>query len=405
MLRLEEARSIILENTKPLESETVDFKSALNRILAGDIYSNHDIPSFNNSAMDGYAVVCSSLKGCSKDKSVSLRVECKIAAGHSFKAEVLDYTAVKIMTGAVVPEGADAVVPVEFTEEENNIVKIFKEPSKWDNIRFAGEDIKKGQLVIKSGTKIRPEEIGMLSALNIKNIDVRKKPQISILATGDELAKAEEELSKGKIRNINSFSLYAEALKHQCVPYDFGIAKDNKEELIEKLRKAKDCDILIISGGVSVGDYDYVKRSLKALGMEELFWKVSIKPGKPVLFGILKNTLVFGLPGNPVSALVTFRQFVLPAIYKMQGRSGKPWIELKAVLEDSIKKEKGFVHFLRGKTSIKDGRLFVRKTSQQSSGIFSSMINSDCLIIVPEEVNEIKNGEEVMIQITDEIGE
>jgi molybdopterin molybdotransferase len=404
MLKVEEARKIILENTRILESETIYFLSALNRVLAKDIYSTQDIPAFNNSAMDGYAVVCSTLKGSSKENPVSLSLEGRIAAGHTLDALVKDYSAIKIMTGAPMPEGADAVVPVEFTEAENNTVKIFKEPSKWDNIRFAGEDIKKGQLVIKSGTKIRPAEIGMLSALNIKSVTVTRRPKISILATGDELAHMDEELSPGKIRNINSYSLYAEALKHECIPTSLGVARDRKEEIAQKLKSVQDSDILIISGGVSVGDYDYVKDVLKQLGMRELFWKVAIKPGKPVLFGVIGSTLVFGIPGNPVSALVTFRQFILPAIYKMQGIMKKPWIELKAVLEEDIEKKQGLTHFLRGITNLKDGKVYVKTTGTQSSGAFSSMVISDCLIIIPEEVTDLRNGEEVMIQITEEIG-
>jgi molybdopterin molybdotransferase len=355
--------------------------------------------------MDGYAVVCSALKGASKEKPSYLCVKGNLPAGYTLNAAVNGDSAIRIMTGAPVPKDADAVVPIEFTEADSGNVRIFKEPSKWDNIRFAGEDVKNGQLILKSGTKIRPAEIGMLAALNIKNVSVTRKLTISILATGDELAQMEEELLPGRIRNINSYSLYAEVSRHGCNPIDLGAARDTKEELLEKLKKGKEGHILIIAGGVSVGDYDYVKAALKELGMREVFWKIAMKPGKPVLFGLLENTLVFGLPGNPVSALVTFRQFVLPAIYKMQGRLRKPWTELKAVLEGNIRKDKGLTHFLRGKTMIKDGKLYVKTTGSQSSGVFSSMVMSDCLIIVPEDVTEIKNEEEIMIQITDELGE
>lgn len=405
MLKVEEARSIILDNTKYMESETIDFISALDRVLAEDIYSMLNIPAFNNSAMDGYAVICSDLKGASKDIPNSLYVEGNIAAGHVSDVTVKKGRAVKIMTGAPIPEGTDAVVPVEFTEEHNGIVKIFQEPSKWENIRFTGEDIKNGQIVLVKGKKIRSAEVGMLAALNIKNVKVTKKPTIGILATGDELADVDEELIAGKIRNINSFSLYTEALKYNCNAVNLGIAKDSKEELIKKLSLGKHCDILIVSGGVSAGDYDYVKIALKELGMKELFWKVAVKPGKPVLFGCLENTLVFGLPGNPVSSLVAFREFVLPAVYKMLGINRKPWAEIRAILQDNIKKKTGLTHFLRGKTSIRDGRVYVKTTGGQSSGVFSSMTASDCLIIVPEEVSEVESGKEVMIQITDEIGD
>jgi molybdopterin molybdotransferase len=405
MIKVDEARSVILENTRTLQSETIDILSSLNRITAEDIYSAQVIPPFNNSAMDGYAVISSELQGASKESPIILRVSGSIAAGHNSKIMVEDGTALKIMTGAPLPQGADAVVPIEYTEVNRNLVKIYKQAANWENIRFAGEDVKMGQLVIPNGKKLRPAEIGMLAALNIMNISVRKIPKVSILATGDELVDLGEELTPGKIRNINGYSLYAEALKYSCEPVSLGIAGDNMSELKDKLELGRQSDILVISGGVSVGDFDYAKKVLVEMGMEEKFWRVAVKPGKPVLFGLLGNTLVFGLPGNPVSSVVAFEQFVLPAIYKMQGRKRKPWTELNAILHGSIKKDAGLTHFIRGKTFLTDGRIHVKTTGSQSSGVFSSMVAADCLIIVPENVTEIKNGEEVLIQITDEIGE
>jgi molybdopterin molybdotransferase len=245
----------------------------------------------------------------------------------------------------------------------------------------------------------------MLAALNINCVSVAKLPKISILTTGDELADVGEELLPGKIRNINSYSLYALALRHGCIPVNLGVARDTKNDLRDKLLSGIKSDMLIISGGVSSGDYDYVRTVLADMGLREIFWKVSVKPGKPVLFGIIGSTLVFGLPGNPVSSMVAFEQFVLPAIYKMKGIRKKPWNELKAVFEGSINKSVGITNFVRGRTFLKDGRIHVKQTGPQSSGMFSSMVLANCLVVIPEDVAEVKNGDEVTIQINDEIGE
>lgn len=401
MLKVGDARNIILENTTALGSETIDILSALNRILSEDIYAAEDIPTFNNSAMDGYAVVFSSLRGAAVEEPKLLKVIGNLPAGQVSSQHIDEDTTVKIMTGAPMPHGADAVIPVEYTELEGDYVKINREVSKWENFRFKGEDVKKDQLIIPKGKLLRPAEIGMLAALNIPRVSVSRKPRVSILTTGDELVDLGEELAPGKVRNINSYSLYAEVLDHGAVPLALGTAKDNQAAIKEKLMMACSSDILLVSAGVSAGDYDYVKSVLIDLEMKERFWKVAVKPGKPVLFGIIGNTLVFGLPGNPVSSIVAFRQFVLPAIYKMQGRTQRPWKELYAVLEGELKKDPGLTHFIRGKTFLKDGKLHVRSTGHQSSGIFHSMVLADCLITLPESTTEVKDGEEVFIQITD----
>lgn len=404
MIKVEEARRIILESTKNLESESIDIIHSLYRILAEDVYSDSNIPPFDNSAMDGFAVICKSTKGASKDNPVIIKVVESIGAGHTSDTSVTNTTIIKVMTGAVIPKGADAVIPIEFTEIDGNEVKLFKEALPWDNIRFAGEDVKINQLVISKGIKIRPAEIGMFSALGKKTITVSRKPKISILATGDELITSEQELLPGSIRDVNSFSLYAEAIKYGCEPINLGIARDCEAVIEEKLKGCKESDILIISGGVSLGDYDYVKKVLLQMGMEEKFWKVAMKPGKPVLFGVLNNTLVFGLPGNPVSSMVAFEEFVLPAIFKLQNRNKSPWTEIKGIFEGSLKKDKGLMHFIRGKIFIKDGKIHVKSTGSQKSGLFSSMVLADCFIILPEDDTKVENGEEVLLQITDEIG-
>lgn len=405
MIKVEDARKIIMENTDILPPETVNIINSLNRVLAEDIYSAENIPHFNNSAMDGYAVVAGMTKGASENVPAILQLTGNIPAGYTYKETVQGCLSVKIMTGAPIPAGADAVIPIEYAREEGSVVKILREAQKCENIRFEGEDIKKGQLVIPKGRVIRPAEIGMMAALNIDRVRVIKTPVVSILATGDELVDLGDELLPGKVRNINSYSLYAQVAWNGGEPVSLGIARDTKDAIKEKLKKAINSDIFIISGGVSVGDYDFVKKVLAEMGMQEKFWKIAMKPGKPVLFGVMGKTLVFGLPGNPVSSMVAFEQFVLPSIYKLQGKKQKPWKELNVILDEDITKKPGLVHFIRGKTFLKDGKVYVKHTGTQSSGVFSSMVQADCLIVISEETTEVKRGEEVLIQITGEIGE
>lgn len=405
MIKVEEAKNIILCSTASLEIETVDISSALNRILAEDIYSSENIPAFNNSAMDGYAIVTSSLNNLNEEFGVLLEIAGNIPAGSTSDLLPQEGNAVKIMTGAPVPIGYDSIVPVEYTEAAGGKVRILENAKKWDNIRFAGEDVKKGELVLKKGEVLNPAKIGMLAALNFKDVKVTVKPKIAILATGDELIGPGEALLPGKVRNINSYSLYSMVISLGCDAINLGVAKDNERDIREKLNRRMECDVLIISGGVSEGDYDYTKIVLKEMGLEEKFWKVAVKPGKPLLFGVLGRTLVFGLPGNPVSSMIAFQEFVLPAIYKLQGRNEISLKELTAVLEGNINKKADRTYFLTGKYYFKENKLYVKPMKDQGSGIFSSAVRSNCLIVASEEISRIKNGEEVKIQITNEIGE
>ncbi|HWQ77453.1 MAG TPA: gephyrin-like molybdotransferase Glp [Anaerovoracaceae bacterium] len=406
MIRAEEARKLILEHTSVLESEALHILECLDRVSAEDIYATENLPPFHNSAMDGYAVIASALKGASVDSPVTLQIVGKLPAGYTTDKKLTESDAIKIMTGAPVPEGADAVIQIEATRQEGEQVKIFRGLKKWQNIRFAGEDVKKGQLVIPKGKLLGASDIGMLAALNIGRAAVIRTPSVSLLSTGDELADIGEELLPGKIRTISNYSLYAQLVKHGAIPENLGIAIDTKEEIRRKLEEGRDCDILITAGGVSVGDYDHVRSVLTSMGMKEIFWRVAVKPGKPVLFGILGKTLVFGLPGNPVSSMVALNQFVLPAVYKMQGKSRMPWKEMEAIMEgDFEKKKNGLRYFLRARASLRDGAIYVKPLDNQSSGSFSSMIFSNCLLIIPEEVSKIQDGEKVLIQVMDEITE
>ena len=305
----------------------------------------------------------------------------------------------RIMTGAPLPEGADAVIPFEDAEDDNKFTIIFKEAERYDNIRFAGEDIKKDDIALKKGDVLNPADIGILASLNHSHINVYKRPEVAIISTGNEVVDINEDIIPGQIRNSNSYTLYSEIKKYNAIPHIIGIAKDNINETKNIFRKALEYDIVISTGGVSMGRYDFVKEAYLDLDIDIKFEWVKVKPGRPLMFGTKGNKLVFGLPGNPVSTLTSFIQFVRPAILKLMGANkiNKPLI--KAILEEDIKKKAGRMHFIRGIFTIKNNEFYVTTTGPQGSGILCSMSDANCLIIIPEDVTKISAGEKVIIQL------
>lgn len=401
MIDFEQALKIVLENTKVLEPEEVNILSALNYVLAEDVYSDIDIPPFNNSAVDGYAVISSDTKGAKKDTPKILEIIEDLPAGYLPTKELKNGTTVKIMTGAMIPKNADAVVMVEDTEKfqqgGKQLVKIFKEVNKGDNIRLKGEDVKKGELVISKGQVLTPARIAILAALNIQKIKVVRRPKVAILATGDELVELGEELSEGKIRNSNTYGIYAQVTKYGGVPINLGIAKDTKDEIKKKISSVI-CDVLVISAGISVGEYDIVKDVLFELGGEIKFWKVAQRPGKPFAFGKINDKIVFCLPGNPVSSMVTFELYVRPCLLKMQGKNYEPQL-ISAIVKEKITKKKGFRYFLRVKLNKTENGYEATTTGPQGSGILKSMVLADGLLILPEEVEVVNPGDKFFVQL------
>ncbi|MBI5343996.1 MAG: molybdopterin molybdotransferase MoeA, partial [Deltaproteobacteria bacterium] len=320
MIQVKEAIGIILEEIKPLKAEETDVLSALDRVLAEDVFAARPNPPWDNSAMDGYALISSDIKGAGPDSPAILNVIYDLPAGSDPKEAVKKGTAVRIMTGAPVPEGADAVVMVENTAkgpDDTVLIRVMARPG--ENIRKSGEDFKAGELVVKAGSLIRPAEVAMLATIGRPKVKVRRRPRVAIISTGTELVNIDEVPSKGKITNSNGYMLSALVAEAGAEPVHLGIAKDTKEALLEKLGAALSSDCIITSGGVSVGDYDFVKDVLKEMGSHMLFWKVALKPGKPLAFGVIGGKPAFGLPGNPISSLVSFEQFVRPALLKMAG--------------------------------------------------------------------------------------
>ncbi|MEK7267922.1 MAG: gephyrin-like molybdotransferase Glp, partial [Nitrospirota bacterium] len=310
--------------------------------------------------------------------------------------------AIRIMTGAAVPKGVDTVVKVEETEATGDTVRIFKAVERGANIRPQGEDVKKGDCIIAKGTQIRPAEAGMLAILGKSFVFVHQRPRVAILSTGDELADLDERFDEDKIINSNSYGIAAAVQEAGGIPILLGIARDQPASLKEKIKQGLTADILVLSGGVSMGDYDFTKAVFKDLGAEMHFWKLAIRPGQPLAFGKILGKLAFGLPGNPVSSMVTFEQLVRPAMLKMGGHRGYGRPVVRAVFQEKFSKRPDRRHFLRGILSRENDVLAVRTTGNQGSGILTSMVKANCLIDVPEEVERLNPGDTVNVQVLSE---
>jgi len=401
MITVEEALENILSNIQPLGAEKVPILETLGRVIAEDIYAGRDIPPLDNSGMDGYAVRWEDIQDASPDHRVQLEVIEDLPAGFMASKAVGKGQAIRIMTGAPIPNGADTVVPVEDTDKKDGRVFILRSLGIGGNIRRAGEDVKKGDRVILTGDLIRPAEIGMLASLGRSLVYVFQRPQVAILATGDELADVDEKLDGVKIVSSNSYALAAQVKDCGAIPIQLGIARDLKEEIERKLRQGLRADVLISSAGVSVGDYDFVKDVLNDLGMKMVFWKVAMKPGKPLAFGLIDRKPVFGLPGNPVSSMISFEQFVRPSLLKMMGHHQlfRPVIE--AILKEDIHKEPGRRHFVRAFVSFENDHYTVGITGEQGSAILRSMVKANGLVVVPEDKKLVKAGEKVKVQLLD----
>ncbi len=401
MITVEKALEVVLQNISVKnQSEIIDIFNCSGRVLFNDLQAEFNVPSHDNSAMDGYAILTEDIKSAAGNNPVSLKIIDEIQAGYEFHGDkVQSGTAVRIMTGAPIPAGADSVIPFEETEETGDIVKIFKKTEKNENIRFAGEDIKDGSIVLIGGTRIDSAEIGLLSSLNKNKISVYKKPKVGIISTGDELAEPGYEHS-GKIINSNAYVLYSEVKKYGGDPFYGGIVKDTYEDVKNKFLEMMNYDIIISSGGVSMGRYDFIPDVLKEIGIDIKIHKVLMKPGKPIVFGTFEDKVFFGLPGNPVSVMVSFMQFVRPAILKMSGSDKLTKPLLKAITKEDITKKKGRKHFIRGIFNIENGNFSVNTTGPQGSGILTSMSSSNCLIIVPEDIEFVNKGDYVDIQLT-----
>jgi len=401
MISVEEAFSTILGSCRTLGLEKVDILEACGRVIGEDVFAPRDIPFAANSAMDGYAVRSADIQGAHALGPVELRVIETVAAGSLPQKTVKAGQAVRIMTGAVLPRGADAVVRREDTEEKGRTVLIKVAAAEGLDIRFPGEDVHQGERVIAAGEALRPGHIGMLAALGRAFVPVYGRPRVAILSTGDELVDIETEPMPGKIVNSNSYSLAAQVSACGGVPQMSAIVRDKKEELVGAFTTARRADVILSSGGVSMGDYDFVKDVMGDIGNAMHFWQVAMRPGKPLAFGSIDGTPLFGLPGNPVSVMVSFEQFVRPYLLKMQGYTRILRPALTAVSAQEIKKGKGVKNFLRAVVEKEEGRYVARLTGEQGSGILKSMVTANAFIVLAEDVTRVTKGADVTVQILD----
>ncbi|HET6464531.1 MAG TPA: gephyrin-like molybdotransferase Glp, partial [Nitrospiria bacterium] len=401
MISVEKARSLILDQIQRMGTERLDLLNSLGRVLAEPVLSRRDHPPWNCSAMDGYAVRHADVLEASEKKPVTLEVIEEIAAGVLPSKIVGRRQASRIMTGAPVPEGADAVIRVEDTRAGGDSVQIVCPAGAGENVRLRGEDFQAGHVMLDRDSVMGPAEVGLLASLGRSHLLVYQRPRVAILATGNELADFDEALSPNKIMNSNGYALAAQVLEAGGIPVMLGIAKDSREDLLSRLTQGLTADLILISGGVSVGMYDFVKEVLDRLGIRMEFWKVAMKPGEPLAFGSLQAKPVFGLPGNPVSTMVTFEQFVRPALRKMQGHTAlfRPVIE--AVLMERITKRPGKTHFVRAVVKEAGDRREVWTTGNQSSGVLTSMVKADGLLIFPSDATEMEKGQVVKVQLLD----
>lgn len=399
-----EALATVLEHTVPLGTNRMPITETLGQVLAENIISQREHPPWNNSAMDGYAVQWQDIKNATPEQPIELKVTGEVQAGGMATSPVNGGEAMQIMTGAPVPAGADSVVRVEDTEQADDSVYIMKPCKQGGNIRLKGEDVQLGAQVIAANTRVRPAEIGMLATAGHVWASVHQKPKVSILATGDELAEPGDILSPEKIINSNTFSIAAQVTEAGGQPVILKAAKDTKADLEAKVRQTLKADIAIIVGGVSVGKYDFVKDVLHELGCEMKFWRVKMRPGHPVAFGVLSNgqdkTLLFGLPGNPVSCMVAFYQFTLPAIRNMMGLTHDLVLpQVEAIMEQTITNRPGRRHFARAITTYRDGEYHVRLTDAQGSGILTSMAQANSFAILLEDRDHFEKGERIKVQL------
>ena len=401
MITVAEALDQILQTIHPLGLERVTILDALDRVLGEDVTAYRNIPPKDNSAMDGYALRFQDTTGASPDHPVLLEVVEDIPAGAIPQKSITAGQSARIMTGAPIPEGADSVLKMEDTEKDGQKVRITAATQYGQDIRRAGEDVREGELVLPRGTIVRPAGIGMLASLGRSFVSVYQRPLIAILSTGNELVDIDEAPSPWKIINSNSYSLASLALDCGAQVMQMGIAKDKRDDLLARFRAAMRADVIISSGGVSVGDYDLVKDIMQEVGNKMQFWQVAMRPGKPLAFGRTGNVPIFGLPGNPVSSMISFEQFIRPAILKMMGHQKIFRKTLTAVLQDDIEKKRGLTHFIRGIVKVNGAGYEVSTTGEQGSGILKSMVRANGLIVIPDNIEKVESGSEVKVQMLD----
>ena len=409
MLSVAEARARILERFSALGSETVPISDASGRVLASDIVAAHDVPSFRNSSMDGYAVRTSEVAGATSTVPTRLAVSADIPAGAGMPAPLAEGTAARIMTGAPVPDGADAVVPVEDTDDSRERsgepppahVQIRVAPAAGANVRPAGQDMRSGQSVLRAGARLSPAAVGVLAALGVSQVPVHRQPLVAVFSTGDELRRVDDELRPGQIHDTNSYTLAAAAAGYGARVLRLDFARDRLEDVRARFDEAvrAGAQLILSSAGVSVGAYDVVKSAVEAEGALS-FWRVRMRPGKPLAFGHVRGVPFFGLPGNPVSALVGFEVFVRPAILKMTGRTRWERLAVVAELQQPMESD-GRESYLRVIVEQRGAGYVARPSGNQGSAVTSALVRANGLLVMPEGVTQGRPGQPFSVWLLD----
>ena len=397
-LKLADALARILDEITPvIGSEMLAVRTALGRILSADVKSRIDVPSHTNSAMDGYALNGAEL---SADGETRLEVIGTSAAGRPFAGEVGAGQCIRILTGASMPPGSDTVVMQENVTRDGDTATIGAGQRPGQHVRQAGEDIAAGNVALAAGTRLMPAEIGILASIGISEVSVLRRPRVAFFSTGDELRSVGEVLGEGQIYDSNRYTIYGMLSRLGVEALDMGVVRDDRDAIEQAFaRAAEEADAIVTSGGVSVGDADYVAETLERTGTVG-FWKVAMKPGRPLAFGRIGDALFFGLPGNPNSVMATFYQLVQPALQALAGiPDPAPPLTVSAISASSLRKKTGRREFQRGVLSRSgDGRLVVHKTGHQGSGVLSSMAAANCFIVLPEDAGPVAEGDEVTVQ-------
>jgi molybdopterin molybdotransferase len=395
-LRVDKAREAILACLSPIEeTEKVPVREALGRVLGEDIVPSINVPAHDNSAMDGYALRFSDLG----KEATSLEEIGSALAGRPFHGKVGPRQCVRIMTGAVMPEGADTVVIQEIVKKQGDRISVPPGQKPRQNVRYAGEDLKVGAPVLKSGKALRPAEIGLIASLGIGEVRVKRRLRVAFFATGDELASIGAPLKEGEIYDSNRYTLHGMLARLGVDITDMGVVRDDPAALEKAFLIASKQDVIITTGGVSVGEADFVKQLMAKLG-EVLFWKIAMRPGRPMAFGKIQDAFLFGLPGNPVAVMVTFYQFVRDALLHLSGRSDDFALpRLRATSSEPLRKVPGRTEYQRGILFREGADWKVRTTGQQGSGVLRSMSEANCFIVLEHERGAVRAGEQVDVQL------
>jgi len=397
-LQATEAQHLILHSVIALGVETVQLDQSVGRVLAQEIHANRDLPPYDVSAMDGFALRSADLAGV----PVVLEIIEDIKAGDLPGKILQTGQCARIMTGAPVPVGADAVIRVEETQEAGaTAVRINKAVKPGNDIRLRGENMKDGDVVLTAGTEITPGIIGVLATVKAARFSVFRRPRVAILSTGNELEGMDEAVDLNKIPNANSYALMAQVQALGIEPVLLGIARDDPAELEQYLKRGLEYDVLLVSGGTSVGVHDYVRPTIEKLGVEMKFWRLAIRPGHPLAFGTTHKTAVFGLPGNPVSSMVCFEQFVIPALRQMMGNKRLYRRTVTARVAHDVKFRPGRTEFIRVQLTRDDNGYIASSTGTQSSGVLLSMARADGLMVIPSDSTGLAAGAQVVVQLLD----